>query len=147
METSRRKLLASGIALAASACTMPAVRAAAPSAPSLEDLAGRTGRRFGSAVGWGPPGADRGSFANPAYTSILERECSLLVPENELKWQWTRPSATGFNFRQFDAIVDYATKKGFKLRGHTLFWAPEKWFPKWLVGHDFGSQPAREAGR
>jgi len=67
------------------------------------------------------------------------------VPENELKWAWTRPSATAFEFRQMDAIADYATAKGFQLRGHTLFWAPEKWYPKWLVGHDFGSRPAAAA--
>ncbi|MDP8912320.1 MAG: endo-1,4-beta-xylanase, partial [Pseudomonadota bacterium] len=97
------------------------------------------------AVAWGALGADRGSFANPAYAAILERECALLVPENELKWQWVRPSATDFNFRQFDAIVDYAIAQGMKLRGHTLFWAPEKWYPKWLVGHDFGPQPAKAA--
>ena len=103
----------------------------------------RSGRRFGSAVAWGAPGADRGSFANPAYAEILKRECGLLVPENELKWQWTRPSATAFDFRQLDAIVDYATANGFKLRGHTLFWAPEKWFPQWLVRHDFGPKPAK----
>jgi endo-1,4-beta-xylanase len=92
-----------------------------------------------------PSGADRGSFANPAYAAILERECSLLVPENELKWQWTRPGAGQFDFRQFDAIADYASRKGMLLRGHTLFWLPEKWYPKWLVAHDFGSQPAAKA--
>jgi len=111
----------------------------------LRDVAARSGRRFGSAVAWGAPGADRGSFANPAYAAILQRDCELLVPENELKWQWSRPSATSFDFRQFDEIVAYAQSNRMKLRGHTLFWAPEKWFPKWLVGHDFGSRPATSA--
>jgi len=147
METSRRETLTGGIALAASACMTPAVRAAATPGPSLKELAARSGRRFGSAVAWGAPGVDRGSFANPTYAAILEREAELLVPENELKWQWTRPSASEFDFRQFDAIVDYATAKGFKLRGHTLFWVPEKWYPKWLIAHDFGPQPARETER
>jgi endo-1,4-beta-xylanase len=82
MRMRRREALAGGIALAASACTTPAVRAAAASDPSLKEVAARTGRRFGSAVGWGAPGADRGSFANPAYAAILEREAVLLVPEN-----------------------------------------------------------------
>ena len=86
---------------------------------------------------WSPPGADRGSFANPAYAAILESECGVLVPENELKWQWSRPGPTEFNFRQFDAIADYATRRGFKLRGHTLFWTPAKWYPKWLADHQF----------
>jgi endo-1,4-beta-xylanase len=112
---------------------------------SLTGLAARTGRRFGSAVAWGRPGADRGSFANPAYGAVLERECSLLVPENELKWQWSRPSATSFDFRQMDAIARYAASHQFALRGHTLLWLPQKWYPKWLVDHDFGPHPAAAA--
>jgi endo-1,4-beta-xylanase len=142
----RRELLAGGLALGAAACATPGTAPPAGAA-SLDALARRSGRRFGSAVAWGPPGADRGSFANPAYAALLERECSLLVPENELKWQWTRPSASDFEFRQMDSIVDYATSHGFALRGHTLFWLPQKWYPKWLVAHDFGRQPTREAER
>jgi endo-1,4-beta-xylanase len=123
------------------------VAAAAPlrNPSSLDSLAQRSGRRFGSAIGWGAPGADRGSIANRAYAAIIESECSLLVPENELKWQWTRPGPTSFDFRQFDAIADYATSHGLDLRGHTLFWLPQKWYPKWLVGHDFGARPAAAA--
>jgi endo-1,4-beta-xylanase len=147
MELTRRQTLAGGLALAAGACAPAGVNSvgALPAGASLDALAQRSGRRFGSAVAFGTLGADRGSFANPAYAAILERECGLLVPENELKWQWTRRTATGHSFEQFDAAVDYAVSKGMKLRGHTLFWAPEKWYPEWLVKHDFGSQPARAA--
>jgi endo-1,4-beta-xylanase len=140
----RRAALLAGAAASLTAWGVPGV-AKTPAPDSLTGLAGRTGRRFGSAVAWGKPGADRGSFANPAYAAILERECSLLVPENELKWQWSRPSATGFNFRQLDAIVDYATSHAFALRGHTLLWLPQKWYPEWLVRHDFGPHPAAAA--
>jgi endo-1,4-beta-xylanase len=141
----RRKVLAGGLALGAAACAAPAFGAVPIPGPSLHGLAARRGRRFGSAVAWGAPNADRGSFANPAYAAILERECGLLVPENELKWQWIRPSASTFDFSQFDAIVDYAMTEGFELRGHTLFWVPEKWYPKWLLGHNFGRRPAGAA--
>jgi endo-1,4-beta-xylanase len=140
MQLSRRDALAGGAALVASAAV------AAPAAqPSLDALARRSGRRFGSAVGWGKRGADRGSFANPAYARILQRECGLLVPENELKWQWSRPGPDRFDFRQLDAIADYADTHGFALRGHTLFWTPTKWYPKWLEKTRFGS--AAEAER
>jgi endo-1,4-beta-xylanase len=68
------------------------------------------------------------------------------VPENELKWQWTRRAGPdSFDFRAFDAIADYVTAHGFKLRGHTLFWTPEKWYPKWLAETHFKS--ATEAER
>jgi endo-1,4-beta-xylanase len=140
MELSRRHALAGGAALVASAAI------GTPNAPaSLNVLAQPSGRRFGSAVAWGKPGADRGSFANPTYARLLERECGLLVPENELKWQWSRPGPDKFDLRQMDAIADYADKHGFALRGHTLFWTPTKWYPKWLERTHFGS--AGEAER
>jgi endo-1,4-beta-xylanase len=138
-EITRREAL--GVTLAA--CATPAL--AADPSPSLKALAAKSGRSFGSAVAWGAPRVDRGSFANPAYAAILERECNLLVPENELKWQWTRPSPTGFRFEQMDDIARYSASHGFRLRGHTLFWLPQKWYPQWLVKHDFGPQPAKAA--
>ncbi|NML05699.1 endo-1,4-beta-xylanase [Sphingomonas sp. G-3-2-10] len=138
----RREMLAAGAATAA--MTMGGTAMARAAASGLDTIAKTRGMRFGSAVAFGAPGADRGSFANPAYAAILERDCGLLVPENELKWQWTRHTQD-YDFRQFDAIVDYASAKGFRTRGHTLFWAPQKWFPEWLVKHDFGPQPAKAA--
>src|SRR3954447_23314212 len=142
MEVTRREALAGGAAaLASSQLHAQAARGS----QSLDGLARKSNRRFGSAVAWAPPGTDTGSFTNPAYAAILERECGLLVPENQLKWQWVRRTPDAFDFRGFDAIADYATRKGFKLRGHTLFWTPTKWYPKWLAERQFKS--ASEAGQ
>jgi len=142
MTLNRRELIASGTAAFASAAV---ARKSLPIAPdSLDALAERSGRRFGSAVAWSPPGADAGSFTNPPYAAILERECKLLVPENQLKWQWVRRSPNSFDFRAFDAIADYADAHGLKLRGHTLFWTPTKWYPKWLAETQFRSAAQAE---
>ena len=141
MEFTRRQAIAAGAAVAASS----AVARRPMITPSLDALAERSGRRFGSAVAWSPPGMDTGSFTNPAYAAILERECKLLVPENQLKWQWVRRSRDSFDFRAFDAIADYADAHGFKLRGHTLFWTPTKWYPKWLAETQFRSAAEAEA--
>jgi endo-1,4-beta-xylanase len=135
LKLTRRQALAAGAAALASGTV---ARAALPPS-SLDALARRSGRRFGSAVAWAPPGTDTGSFTNLRYAALLERECELLVPENQLKWQWVRRSPDKFDFRAFDAIADYAAAKGFKLRGHTLFWTPTKWYPKWLAETDFSS--------
>ena len=150
MGITRRQSLALAGGLAVAACAPTAATngtgAELAGGPSLKELANRSGRRFGSALAWGEVGADRGSFANPAYAEILERECELLVPENELKWQWTRRTgATAYDFRQMDAIMDYSTRQGFKMRGHTLLWLPPQWYPEWLTKHDFGPQPATAA--
>ncbi|HZU51632.1 MAG TPA: endo-1,4-beta-xylanase, partial [Sphingomicrobium sp.] len=108
-------------------------------------FAAQSARRFGSAIAWAPAGVDAGSINNSRYAGLVERECSLLVPENQLKWQWVRRSPGAFDFRAFDAIAAYAAAHGFKLRGHTLFWTPTKWYPKWLAAMDFGAQPAARA--
>jgi endo-1,4-beta-xylanase len=140
MELTRRETLAGGIAVLASSN----LQARTSDSGSLDAFARKSGRRFGSAVAWSPPGTDAGSFTNPAYASILERECSLLVPENQFKWQWIRRSPDTFDFRAFDAIADYAARHDFKLRGHTLFWTPTKWYPKWLAEHEFKSRAEAE---
>lgn len=148
MDVTRRESLGLGaIMVGSGALASPPLTARGTGAgPSLKSLAARSGRQYGSAVAWGRPGQDRGSIANPLYTAILARECNLLVPENELKWQFSRPSsATQYSFRAMDEIVAFARRGGFALRGHTLFWTPEKWYPKWLAEHDFGPYPARAA--
>ena len=121
------------------------VVAAAPR--GLNTVARASGRRFGSAVGWSTSGADSGSFANPAYARLLEAECGLLVPENAMKWQALRPTATTFDFAAFDATVSYAQAHRMAVRGHTLLWHQTKWMPAWLASHDFGSAPVQEARR
>ena len=144
MKLTRRQALASGAAVFATAAGAR-VKAGRGAAGSLDSLARKSGRHFGSAVAWSPPGIDAGSITNPRYTALLERECKLLVPENQLKWQWVRRTPGKFDFRAFDAIADYAAKHGFKLRGHTLFWTPTKWYPKWLAEMDFGRRPSAAA--
>ena len=143
MKFTRRQAIAAGAAALASSAS--AGHSPSASNESLDALARRSGRRFGSAVAWSPPGSDAGSFTNPAYAVILERECKLLVPENQLKWQWVRRSPVSFDFHAFDAIADYADAHGFKLRGHTLFWTPTKWYPKWLAETQFRSAAEAES--
>lgn len=135
--------------LAGSAALLAATTARAADAPTdtLKAAAASKGRRFGSAFAWSPPGADAGSFANPAYAALLKRDCDVLVPENQMKWQAIRPAADRFDFSRFDPMVEWATTNGFALRGHTLLWAYSKWFPAWLNNHDFGQRPAVEAAR
>lgn len=139
----RRNMLAGSAALLAATT----VRAADAPTDTLKAAAASKGRRFGSAFAWSPPGADAGSFANPAYAALLKRDCDVLVPENQMKWQAIRPAADRFDFSRFDPMVEWATTNGFALRGHTLLWAYSKWFPAWLNNHEFGQRPAVEAAR
>jgi endo-1,4-beta-xylanase len=142
----RRQLLSAGAA-AGALCLIDPSAAQAQGAEGLNAIAARKGLRFGSACAFGRPGADRGSFANPAYAALLTRDCGLIVPENEMKWGATRPDAEGFDFSRFDPMVDWASTNGVKIRGHTLLWHQTRWLPKWVNDHDFGARPASEAER
>lgn len=112
------------------------------SAADIKGAAAAKGIRFGSAVAWAAAGADAGSFANPGYAALLEHDCAILVPENELKWQTIRPNATSFDFTRFDAILAYAEAKGTAMRGHNLLWHQRRWMPAWAESHDYGSGTA-----
>lgn len=138
----RRDILAG-----AAACAVAAPAFAQAPAPSLNALAKAKGMRFGSCFAWSPAGADAGSFANPNYAALLERDCGILVPENEFKWGRVRPDATRFDVSRFADMLDYAEAKGMAMRGHTLLWHKSQFFPKWLNSHDFGTDPRREAER
>ncbi|MHA6720090.1 endo-1,4-beta-xylanase [Sphingomonas sp. RS6] len=142
-KVTRRTILAG----AAAATALPAASRAASTIPGVNMIASRHGMRFGSCVAWSPPGANAGSFQNPAYAALMRRDCGLAVPENELKWQAVRPAPDRFDFTRFDAILDAAESFGIAMRGHTLLWQKPRYFSEWLNEHDFGSTPAREADR
>ncbi len=146
LSLTRRGALAGLAAMPIAAAARPALTAGAPKVPVpfLDALAMRSGRRFGSAINARPGG---GSIHNPAYAAIVAGECGLVVPENELKWQASRPGPNTFDFTGMDAIVRWAQAHGLAIRGHTLLWDRPKWFPKWLNDYDFGANPAREAER
>ncbi len=135
----RREMLA-----VASACAV-AAPAFAEAPASLNALARAKGMRFGSCFAWSPPGADAASFANPNYAALLERDCGILVPGNEFKWQHLRPKKHIMDLTRFTAMLEYAEARGMAMRGHTLLWHRAQYFPRWLNEYDFGSNPRTEA--
>jgi len=149
--TTRRQALAGLGALTVAGCSgigtgsSSQAQGTSPS-PSLNALATRSGRRWGSAVGWSATAAG-GSVQNPDYTAILRHECGVVVPENEMKWQATRPGPDSFDFTRMDAIAAWARTNNLDLRGHTLLWHRPRWFPEWLNNYDYGANPASEAER
>ncbi|WP_271077252.1 endo-1,4-beta-xylanase [Aurantiacibacter sp. MUD61] len=148
----RRAALAGMASTAIASCTgLPSDEAGASAtaanggAASLDALAQRSGRRFGTAIGWSGSNADAGSIQNPRLTALINQECGIVVPENEMKWQALRPSRDTYNFRAMDDIVRWAQANGQDVRAHVLLWHRPQWFPEWLNNHDFGANPAAEA--
>ena len=68
MELTRRHAIAAGAAVFATAGIAQQPRPSSPE--SLDALARRSGRRFGSAVAWSPKGADAGSFDTASIFSV-----------------------------------------------------------------------------
>jgi endo-1,4-beta-xylanase len=156
--TTRREALAGLAALTVAGCgsggesgappvaSSPTPTAASAPTPSLNTLAARKGRRWGSAIAWNAGGGG-GSIQNPDYAAIVKAECGLVVPENELKWQATRPGPEAFDFARMDDIVRWTQANELAVRGHTLLWHRPRWFPNWLNNYDYGANPRAEAER
>ena len=120
-------------------------RAAAPD--SLDALAKAKGFvGFGSCAGGGAEDF-ASSFNDEGVRAIHQRECGILVCENETKWVALRPNPKEFSFYLADRMVDFAQANSMLMRGHTLLWQKTQYFPKWLVNYDFGTRPATEAER
>jgi endo-1,4-beta-xylanase len=142
--TTRRTILhaLAGAALLPAGFASLAATAAGSKDEALKDIAKRKGLRFGTAVGSG-----RNQFGDPAYRALVERECNIIVAENEMKWQALEPARDALRFGPADAMLAWARDKGMEMRGHNLFWQAEKWLPAWVAKEDFGSPPARGAER
>jgi endo-1,4-beta-xylanase len=109
---------------------------------ALKDIARAKGLRFGTAISAGP-----NQFGDAAYRALVERECGIIVAENEMKWQALEPRRDAPNFAPADAMLAWAKSSGLAMRGHNLFWQAEKWLPAWVAREDFGAQPRQGAER
>ena len=91
---------------------------------SLREAAQVSGLLIGTAI-------RPAQLSEAAYASTLAREFNMLEPEDALKWEVVHPERQAFDFSQADQIVDFATRHGMKVRGHTLVWHQQN--PKWLT--------------
>ena len=134
-----RRAFVGGLLASAVGSSLP-LRLSAAESPSIKTLAAEKGLLFGSCVG----AVKNGSFADPRYIDILKKDCSVLVPENELKSYTISPERGQYNFEPGDRIASFAKINGMKLRGHTLLWNRPEFMPKWLR-ESFGTLSAKEA--
>ncbi|WP_327725858.1 non-reducing end alpha-L-arabinofuranosidase family hydrolase [Streptomyces europaeiscabiei] len=108
---------------AATAATDAADAADAVRASTLGAQAAQSGRYFGTAVA-------AGKLGDGTYTGILDREFNSVTAENEMKWDATERSRGSFTFGPADQIVNRATARGQRVRGHTLVWHSQ--LPSWV---------------
>src|SRR5271154_37597 len=98
--------------------------------PSLREAARGSGMLIGAAV-------RPAQLSEAAYASTLAREFNMLEPEDALKWEVVHPARQSFDFSQADQVLEFATQRGMKVRGHTLVWHHQN--PKWLTEEKFTS--------
>jgi endo-1,4-beta-xylanase len=117
---SRRQIL--GL-MAGAACAIPGVRRALAEPATLREAARRSGLFFGAAV--------RSHQLNREadFASAMARECSVIVPEWEMKWAAVEPSRGRRNFAPSDTLLRFAASHNLKCRGHTLIW--HRSIPAW----------------
>ncbi|MFE1322896.1 endo-1,4-beta-xylanase [Kitasatospora phosalacinea] len=104
-----------------SVVAIPAASAAGQT--TLGAAAADSGRYFGTAV-------PAGKLGDSTFSGILDREFTMVTPENEMKWDTVEPSRGSFNFGPGDAIVNHAAAHGQRMRGHTLVWHSQ--LPNWV---------------
>ncbi len=119
----RKVLTSAACVVVSSVPALTAIPAAhAAGATTLGAAAAGSGRYFGTAVA-------AGRLGDSTYATILDREFTMITPENEMKWDTVEPSRGSFNFAPGDQIVSHATAHGQKMRGHTLVWHSQ--LPSW----------------
>src|ERR1035437_4194657 len=112
------------VAAGAAGLLIAAVMAStASAATTLGAAAAQSGRYFGTAI-------SSGKLSDSQYTTIAAREFNMATPENEMKPDATEPTQGTFTFTNGDAVYNWATSHGMKVRGHTLVWHNQ--IPSWM---------------
>ena len=145
MELTRREALAAGAAVPLR--VQPLQASPAPGPHSLDALARQSGRRFGSAVGWGSARRERAA-ASPIplmrRSSSANASCWCRRTSSNGSGSGARPDAVRLPRSSTRSPIT-RRRTGFKLRGHTLFWTPDQMVSEVAGRTQFGS--AAEAER
>ncbi len=92
--------------------------------PRLREIAAPKNLLVGSAVSYR-------ELQQPAFTRLLAEQASIVVSENDMKWQNIHPEVDRFDFTRADALLNFAREHDHKLRGHNLCWHNQ--MPAWFA--------------
>jgi endo-1,4-beta-xylanase len=105
--------------------------------PPLKDLARDHDIKLGNH-------AIRNHLNDKPYTDILTSEFDFVLADNTPNWYFTdgglRPSATTYNFKQMDEVVEFAEAHNMPVESHHYVWGEQKWLPDWLKNGDYSDE-------
>jgi endo-1,4-beta-xylanase len=73
--------------------------------------------------------------------ALIVREFNSVTPENAMKMGPIHPEEGRYNWKDADAIVDFATRHGLRIRGHNLCWHEQT--PAWLFKDSAGHEVSK----
>ncbi|MBO0938406.1 endo-1,4-beta-xylanase [Fibrella sp. HMF5335] len=79
---------------------------------------------------------------NGPESALILAQFSSMTPENAMKMGPIHPEENRYNWKDADAIVQFAQQHGLKVRGHTLCWHNQ--IPPWLFVDSTGKQVSRD---
>lgn len=87
----------------------------------------RHGFPFGAAL-------SHGMLSQSGFSEFITERFNWAVFANESKWYANEAQQGVETYDKADALLDWCDSNRFPSRGHCVFWEPEKWQPKWVVG-------------
>ncbi len=110
-------------AVAVNGCALIGIDRIPPEVSRFPSLAGKFAERFAVGAAVEPTQLDS------AEGSLLRWHFNSVVAENAMKPPRVQPAEGRFDFSGADRIVEFAERRGMKVRGHTLLWHEET--PQW----------------
>ncbi|MBI4939423.1 MAG: endo-1,4-beta-xylanase, partial [Actinobacteria bacterium] len=119
----RTRSLTAGAVATLAVTAVLAMQLPASAATTLGASAAERGRYFGTAIA-------ASKLNDATYTSIANREFSMITAENEMKMDATEPNQNQFTYTNGDRILNWARSNGKRVRGHALAWHSQQ--PGWM---------------
>lgn len=73
-------------------------------------------------------------LAEPGFEDFVLSRFNWAVFGNESKWYANEAEAGKETYAHADEMLDWCEANKLAVRGHCVFWEPEKWQPRWLAG-------------
>ncbi|RYY06040.1 MAG: 1,4-beta-xylanase, partial [Sphingobacteriaceae bacterium] len=77
-----------------------------------------------------------------ADSALIIREFNSITPENDMKMGPIHPQENVYNWKNADAMVNFAVQHHIKIRGHNLLWHNQA--PAWMFKDSSGKEVSKE---